>query len=113
MPQLSSGNIAPDFDLADTEGRRFRLRDQLRAGPVALVFYKSACPTCQLTLPFVQKIEEAARQMPSVKIFGISQDNLEESVGFAKHFGLDFTILIDDEPYPVDRKSTRLNSSHT
>ena len=60
---------------------------------MVLVFYKSTCPICQLSLPFVQQLK--------TRVWGVSQDDLKESVGFAKHMGLGFPILVDDHPYPV------------
>ena len=99
MPQLSSGLAAPDFELPDTTGKVHRLSEGLKSGPLALVFYKSACPTCQLTLPFVQQIEKEFGG--NSRIWGISQDDVKESVDFARHFGLGFRILLDDHPYPV------------
>ena len=99
MPQLSSGQAAPDFELPDTAGSMHRLADALQSGPIVLVFYKSTCPTCQFTLPLLQKIEAASGGKS--RIWGISQDDVRESVDFAKTFGFAFRILIDDHPYPV------------
>src|SRR5205085_12417845 len=45
MSQLAIGTQAPDFELNDANGRPYRLTEALRRGPVALVFYKSECPT--------------------------------------------------------------------
>jgi peroxiredoxin len=100
MPQLSPGAVAPDFELADTNGKVHKLSDAIRSGPLVLVFYKSSCPTCQFTLPFIQQIEAKAGNQAG-RIWGISQDDLKESVDFAKHFGFGFKILIDEHPYPV------------
>lgn len=100
MPQLSSGNAAPDFELPDLAENPVRLSESLQFGPVVLVFYKSSCPTCQLTLPFIQKIA-SNRSGAKVPIWGISQDDKKESSDFALHLGLSFPILIDDHPYPV------------
>jgi len=34
------GEIAPDFELADSTGARWRLSTRLATGPVVLVFYR-------------------------------------------------------------------------
>ena len=96
---MPTGLTAPDFELPDITGKPHRLSEELRSGPLVLVFYKSACPTCQLALPFVQQIE--AKFGGKARIWGISQDDVKESIDFARHFGLGFRILIDDHPYPV------------
>ena len=101
MTQLSSGNAAPDFELPDLVENAVRLSDSLQSGPVVLVFYKSSCPTCQLTLPFIQQIASKRSSDAKVQIWGISQDDKKESSDFARHLGLSFPILIDDYPYPV------------
>jgi peroxiredoxin Q/BCP len=36
---LAVGEPAPDFDLEATGGRRIKLSELLRQGPVALIFY--------------------------------------------------------------------------
>ena len=56
MSQLSIGIKAPDFELYDVAGQSYRLADALDEGPLVLAFYKSACPTSQFTLPYLQKI---------------------------------------------------------
>jgi peroxiredoxin len=101
VSQLPRGIEAPDFQLLDTDGKAHVLSEEISSSPVVLVFYKSSCPTCQLTLPFIQKIESARGSRSGARIWGISQDDLPESVAFAKQFGYRFPILIDEHPYSV------------
>jgi peroxiredoxin len=46
--------------------------DLLARGPVLLAVYKIGCPTCQLTLPFLERMHAAGG---ALQIVGISQDN--------------------------------------
>jgi peroxiredoxin len=101
MKQLPSGVSAPDFELQALDGRRFRLSESLQIDPVVLVFYKMACPTCQLTLPYIQRIFAESGASSGVKIWGISQDEAAETRDFVKHFGIGFDVLIDEHPYKV------------
>jgi peroxiredoxin len=43
---LRPGNVAPDFEFSDSNGRRLRLSD-FRGRPLALNFWASWCPPCK------------------------------------------------------------------
>jgi peroxiredoxin len=101
MSQLSIGTAAPDFELTDLKGRRHRLSEALSRGPVALVFYKSSCPTCQFTFPYIQKIFAKAGNTTGRTLWAVSQDDADETRSFAEEHRITFDILIDDHPYPV------------
>jgi peroxiredoxin len=101
MSQISPGAQAPDFELKDLSGQIHRLSDALRHGPVALVFYKSACPTCQFTFPHLEKIFSTAGNRPDWTLWGISQDDEEETRVFRQQYGITFNLLIDEYPYDV------------
>jgi peroxiredoxin len=101
MKQLQTGTPAPDFQLNSLTGQIFRLNDALRAGPVALVFYKASCPTCQLTFPYLQTIHSSLSADFGNKLWGISQDEIAETTEFVHQFGIQFPILLDEHPYPV------------
>jgi len=101
MSQLFMGAQAPDFELKDLNGQSLHLASALNQGPVVLAFYKAACPTCQFTFPYLQKIFSDVRRRPATPIWGISQDDLAETRRFAEEFGITFDLLIDEYPYPV------------
>jgi peroxiredoxin len=91
---LEAGAPAPDIQLATMEGGRFSLREQLLQGPVVLVFFKISCPTCQFTLPFLQRLYDSA--LPgSPELFGISQDKPDATREFNQHFGIRLPMLLD------------------
>jgi peroxiredoxin len=92
----AEGSAAPDFRL---DG--WHLTEALRGGPVLLVFFKMACPTCQFTLPFVQRLADAAGE-GSPRVVAISQDDAKGTGQFAAHFGIRLQTLMDEQPgYPV------------
>jgi peroxiredoxin len=101
MSQLAVGSQAPDFELKDAGGRSHRLSDALARGPVALVFYKSECPTCQFTLPYIQQISAKLGPEARLTLLAISEDDAAETKHFVKQNGLTFDVLIDEYPYPV------------
>jgi peroxiredoxin len=101
MNQLSIGSRAPDFELPDVDGQVHRLSNALSRGPVVLVFYKSSCPTCQFTFPYVQKIFSEVGGTAGWTLWGISEDNARETREFAEQHSITFELLIDEHPYAV------------
>jgi peroxiredoxin len=101
MSQLPIGAQAPGFRLNDVDGQSHSLSDALARGPVALIFYKSACPTCQFTFPFVEKIFSRIGANQRLTLWGISEDDVEDTQDFAKRHGISFKLLIDEHPYAV------------
>ena len=101
MSQLSVGSKAPDFELNDVDGRSHRLSQALAHGPVALVFYKASCPTCQFTFPYIQKIFDKVGLREGFTLWAVSEDDADETKDFIQQHGLTFDVLIDEYPYPV------------
>ena len=101
MTALATGVTAPDFELKALDGKRFSLKNELTHGPVVLAFFKVSCPTCQYTLPFLQRLHKAYGDK-GVRLVGISQNDVTETAAFAKEFGVTFTLLLDPvESYPA------------
>ena len=101
MSQLPIGTSAPLFELKTPDGRSFRLSEALQRGPVVLVFYKASCPTCQFTFPFIQQIYSKLRNSAGWTLWGISQDDVDETIEFGRQHGITFELLIDEYPYAV------------
>jgi peroxiredoxin len=102
MATLSVGKTAPTFELATTTGGRLSLPKALAGGPVLLAFFKVACPTCQFTFPFLERIHQQLRGQ-GVQIWGLAQDKAQDGARFAATYGVTFPILVDDAPYKVSR----------
>jgi len=102
MPSLAAGKIAPTFQLATTTGKAVSLQEALGKGPVLLAFFKTSCPTCQYAFPYLERIHQQLREQ-GVQVWGVAQDNAQDSARFAKTYGLTFPILIDDRPYKTSR----------
>jgi peroxiredoxin len=103
---LSAGHRAPDFTLTRLPDGPARgttdLGKLLTGGPVLLAFFKSSCPVCQMTLPFLERIHRG-RAPGTLEIYGVSQDDPETTREFAGEFGIDFPMLLDTEEsgYPA------------
>lgn len=103
MPTLAKGQVAPDFQLKAINGASYALKNLLAAGPVIAAFFKVSCPTCQFTMPFLERIHRHAHEH-GAQVLGISQDSEEEARRFAEKFGITFPVLIDQKPHAVSRE---------
>ena len=95
---LEIGDLAPEVSFFDAEGNERSLASLLAAGPVLLAFFKVSCPTCQLTLPYLQRISGT-----NVQIVPVSEDSAAATVGFAQAFGVELPTLFDrdEDDYPA------------
>ena len=95
MTALATGAKAPAFELKALDGRAFSLTEALAQGPVALVFFKVSCPTCQYALPFLERLHKAYEKN-GVTLVAVSQNGLKDTNSFAREFGVTFPTLLDD-----------------
>lgn len=92
---LTVGEMAPDFELPDTHGRRISLAGLLERGPAVLVFYRGGwCPYCNLQLRAFH------RALPRIKAAGaglvaISPQSLDRMESTAVEEELAFPLLSD------------------
>ena len=54
---LAAWARAPEFQLQRLDGGETRLAEIVANGPALLVFFKVSCPVCQLTLPFLARLD--------------------------------------------------------
>jgi peroxiredoxin len=98
---LNTNDIAPDFSLP----RLANGKEQLYSDDgklTFLVFYKFSCPTCQLALPYINKMYEAYGN--DVRFLAIAQDDAGKTQQFVKDYNLTVPVLLDEAPYPVSRQ---------
>ncbi len=88
------GNIAPDFQLARTDGSTVK-SDDLRGQPAVLVFWTAWCPSCKEEAPHVNEL--AAKFEPrGVRVLGINiQDSPARLAGGVKEFGIKYGVASD------------------
>lgn len=90
---LEEGARAPDFRLPRLDGGDSALSEIIAHGPVLLAFYKVTCPVCQLTFPFLERLHLTG----ALAIYGISQNEADDTREFNQEFGVTFPTLLDDE----------------
>ncbi len=96
MTHIVAGNAAPNFSLKSLDGKEFSLCSALEKGPVLLAFFKIGCPTCQYTIPFIERLFQRFKS-PSISIVGISQNGAEKTANFNREYGVTFPVLLDEE----------------
>lgn len=96
---LHKGARVSEFTLARLDGGTASLREMTAKGRALLAFFKVNCPVCQLTFPFLERIQSAER----LPVYGISQNCVEDTRDFNRHFGLTLPMLLDTEAsgFPV------------
>src|SRR5947209_7897706 len=96
---LAVGSQAPDFTLPELSGPEYSLKSFSGGQPVLLAIYKVSCPTCQLTLPFLDRL----RQSQSLKVLTISQDTAKDTALFRQTLHVSVPTLLDSKAagYPV------------
>jgi peroxiredoxin len=87
------GAAAPDFQLCRLEGGHASLADLIAGAPALLAFFKTSCPVCQLTLPFLDRLRDGASS--SLNVVGVSQDEAGATREFNEQFGIRFPVLLD------------------
>jgi peroxiredoxin len=92
------GKPAPDFELADLDGKKIRLAD-LRGKAVLLNFWATWCPPCKIEMPWFVDIQKQYGPQ-GLQIVGVAMDtgNAHDDVAkFAKEMGLNYTVLLGND----------------
>ena len=94
-PGIKVGEKAPDFTLSNALQKKVNLKDELKKGPVVLVFYRGAwCPFCNMHLHALQK------NLPQFKKYGaqlitVTPQTPDKSAEQIKKDGYPFEVLSD------------------
>ncbi len=89
------GDQAPDFDLADQDGRAVKLSD-FRGQPVVVYFYpKAATPGCTTQACGVRD-HRAGYAKAGAVVLGISPDSVAKVKKFHEKEALNFPLLADE-----------------
>ncbi len=111
---LKPGDQAPDFELqwisGDAEGEDSGKVSQLRTlrslvedGAALLAFVKEGCPTCEYSLPLLDRIRKNYPKA-GVSIVAIAQESMFTALKMAKDCEIQMPILLDQNPYTVSEE---------
>jgi peroxiredoxin Q/BCP len=94
MPDLETGDTAPDFTLPDQQGTPVKLSD-LRGKTVVLYFYpKADTPGCTKQACGVRD-HRADYEKSGAVVLGVSPDTVKSVAKFDDKYGLRFPLLAD------------------
>lgn len=98
---IEQGQLAPDFELPDQDGRLVKLSD-FRGQPVVVYFYpKAATPGCTTQACGVRD-RHADYEQASAVVLGISPDPVAKVKKFHSKEGLNFGLLADEDHRVAD-----------
>ncbi len=111
---LKPGDQAPHFELqwisGDAEAENSEEVSELRSltsllkdGPALLVFVKEGCPTCEYSLPLVDRIRENYPKS-GASIVTIAQESMFTALKMSKDLKIQMPILLDQNPYSVSEE---------
>jgi peroxiredoxin Q/BCP len=98
---VEEGQEAPDFTLPDQDGNEVTL-SELRGQPVVLYFFpKADTPGCTTQACGVRD-HGSDYERSGARVLGVSPDTVTAQRKFADKYGLDFTLLADENHEVAD-----------
>jgi thioredoxin-dependent peroxiredoxin len=102
---VEAGQEAPDFTLPDQEGNEVTL-SELRGRPVVLYFFpKADTPGCTTQACGVRD-HRGDYERAGTRVIGVSPDTVTAQRKFAEKYGLEFTLLADENHEVADLYGT-------
>lgn len=97
-PGLKEGSAAPDFTLKDTSGSEVTLSEELKEGPVVLVFYRGIwCPVCNMHLKALEAIVPTLKSDHKARIIAVTPQKPELTKKQLEDVAVSYTIYHDTD----------------
>jgi peroxiredoxin len=101
MAILEAGALASHFTLLGLDGREYALPRSLEGKPALLVFFKTSCATCDLTFPYLNRLQDSYRD--GWAMWAVSQDAPDRSADYCRRYKIEYPVLIDAPEYVASR----------
>ncbi len=88
----NSTRDAPDFTLSRLDGMPWEYPLDAAGRPMLLVFFEIDCPTCLLTLPYLNRLDETVGDAATV--LGIFQNIAQQTNQIIRQLEIRFTVLL-------------------
>jgi hypothetical protein len=96
VPVLEPGARFPDLALTDEGGTPF----PARRGETLYAVFKTTCPTCELTWPFLDRIRETGGG-GGLAVVAVSQDDPDATRDFGRRLSTSLSTAYDRNPWPA------------
>jgi peroxiredoxin len=93
---LRIGDQAPQFALLQQGGKSKPYNSAGANWLTLLVFFETDCPTCLLTLPYLNRLAEAIGQSRTA-VIGISQDPESSTADLINQMSITFPVVVDHD----------------
>jgi thioredoxin-dependent peroxiredoxin len=94
---MRTGDLVPDFELPDQDGKQRKLSELLADGPVVLFFYPAAMtPGCTKESCHFRDLAAEFAAVGAQRV-GISADPVEKQRAFADKHSFDYPLLSDED----------------
>ena len=101
-PGLKVGDRAPDFTLPDAFGSKVTLSEELKKGPVVLVFYRGSwCPVCDIHLKNLKNVQPTLESKYNASLILVTPQLTEKSKEQIEKNDFSFKICSDLEDVVV------------
>ncbi len=97
MAALDPGTRFPELTLRDASGAAAAPRT---GAETVYAVFKTTCPTCELTWPYLEKIRKIADGGP-LAIVAVTQDDAAKTEAFGSRLRTKLDTLYDREPWPA------------
>lgn len=96
-PGVAVGEKAPDFTLTNAFGKKVTLYQELKKGPVVLVFYRGSwCPYCNLHLHVLNKAQPKFAKFDA-QVIAVTPQKPDRSKSQIEKDGYPFEVLSDTQ----------------
>lgn len=92
---INVGDIAPDFKLSNAEGKTVSLYEELKKGPVVLMWYRGGwCPYCNITMHYMQEYVGEFRER-GAELVALTPEKPDDALSMTEKHDLQFEVLSD------------------
>lgn len=92
---INVGDNAPDFSLTNAEGNVVTLSEELKKGPVVLMWYRGGwCPYCNITMHYMQEFVGEFREL-GAELVALTPESPDDALSMAEKHDLQFEVLSD------------------
>jgi peroxiredoxin len=95
------GAEAPPFRLPSLDGGSLSQPGDAGGLPLLLAFFRVSCDTCDVAFPYINRLQTA--YPAGWRLWAISQDSAERTLGYRHRFAITCPVLIDDPALAVSR----------